>query len=99
MIAQPMKQLTKEISKHCFKCMLQRIMYLRNVSTPALANAQYTSKTIQNDLISIIGDIIRQSITQNLSGTCPYYSIIADELTDTISKPNSAFSVHKIFKT
>ena len=66
--------------------MLQRIRYIRNLLIPALANAntQCTSKTIHNELISI-GDMIRQSISQNLSGTCPYYSIIADELTDTIS--------------
>ena len=77
-----MKVLTKEISKHCFKCMLQRIRYCRK-SCPA--NALYTSKTIQSEFISIIGGIIRQQIIRNLSVTCPYYSIIADELTDTIS--------------
>ena len=43
-------------------------------------NAQYTSKVIQNEVIDIIGGIVRESITKNLN-----FSIIADELTDPIS--------------
>ena len=78
-----------------FKALLQMYATKDNVLKKFIdscpANARYTSKTIQNDLISIIGDIIRQSITQYLSGTCPYYSIIADELTDTISNQTVYF--------
>ena len=48
-------------------------------------NAQYTSKMIQNEIINIIGGIVRESITKNLTYTSPYFSIIADELTDPIS--------------
>ena len=48
-------------------------------------NAQYTSKVIQNEVIDIIGGIVRESITKNLTDTSPYFSIIADELTDPIS--------------
>ena len=48
-------------------------------------NAQYTSKVIQNEVIYIIGGIVRGSITKNLTDTSPYFSIIADELTEPIS--------------
>ena len=48
-------------------------------------NAQYTSKVIQNEVIDIIGGIVRESITKNLTDTSPYFSIIADELTEPIS--------------
>ena len=41
----------------------------------------YTSKTVQNELISIIGESIRTSLTKNMD----YFSIIADELTEQIS--------------
>ena len=47
----------------------------------ASMNAIYTSKTVQNELISIIGETIRTSLTKNMD----YFSIIADELTEQIS--------------
>ena len=47
-------------------------------------DAQYTSKVIHNEVIDIIGGIVRESITKNLTDTSPYFSIIADELTDPI---------------
>ena len=43
---------------------------------------EYTSKLIQNVVIDIIGGIVRESITKNLTDTSPYFSI---ELTDPIS--------------
>ena len=47
-------------------------------------DAQYTSKVIHNEVIDVIGGIVRESITKNLTDTSPYFSIIADELTDPI---------------
>ena len=48
-------------------------------------NAQYTTKVIQNEVIDIIGGIVHESITRNLTNTSPYFSIITDELTNPIS--------------
>ena len=44
-------------------------------------NATYTSKTIQNQLIEIIGQYIRKQILAGIKGK-GFYSIIADEVTD-----------------
>ncbi|XP_071965592.1 52 kDa repressor of the inhibitor of the protein kinase-like [Antedon mediterranea] len=48
-------------------------------------NSTYTSKTIQNELIGIIGEFVRNKITIDLSDQkySKYYTIIADEVTDT----------------
>lgn len=48
----------------------------------AKKNAVYTSKTVQNELITIIGEQIRKTITSALDGENPFFSIIADEVTD-----------------
>ena len=45
-------------------------------------NASYTSKRIQNEIIDIIGDQIRSSITECLSQEDAFFAIIADEVTD-----------------
>ena len=44
-------------------------------------NATYTSKTIQNQLIEIIGQYIRKQILAGQKGK-GFYSIVADEVTD-----------------
>lgn len=51
-------------------------------------NAQYTSKTIQNQLISIIGMFIRDRLTKTLKSGAEnsFYSVIADEVTDSSNK-------------
>ena len=48
-------------------------------------NAQYTSKTIQNELVSVIGDKIRSSIVSEVK-EAKCYSIIANEVTDVSNK-------------
>ena len=45
------------------------------------SNATYTSKTIQNELIEICGDIIHDKILTKIL-QAKYFSIIADEATD-----------------
>ena len=45
-------------------------------------NASYTSKTIQNEIIDIIGDQIRSSMTECLNQEDAFFAIIADEVTD-----------------
>ena len=45
------------------------------------SNALYTSKTVQNELIVICGDIIRNKILAKVR-QAKYFAIIADETTD-----------------
>ena len=47
----------------------------------APANATYTSKSIQNELIVICGDLIPNKILERVYKAC-YYSVLADEATD-----------------
>ena len=48
-------------------------------------NARYTSKTIQNELVDVIGRSIRSDVVQEVK-RAKFYSIIADEVTDTANK-------------
>lgn len=44
-------------------------------------NALYTSKTVQNELIEICGDIIRDAILKEIR-SASLFSVMADEATD-----------------
>ena len=44
------------------------------------ANARYTSKTVQNEIISVMADLIRDYFRQCLEET-PHFALIADETT------------------
>ena len=48
-------------------------------------NCSYTSKTIQNQIINVIADYLRDKITRDLTEgkISKYFSLIADEVTDT----------------
>ena len=52
-------------------------------------NATYRSKTIQNDLITISGELIKKSIVDEIRDA-KYFSIIADEATDCSVKEQMA---------
>jgi len=54
---------------------------LKNHLATCRANARYSSKTIQNQLIMLIGDHIRESIIQEIK-EAKYFSILCDEVTD-----------------
>lgn len=54
---------------------------LKNHLATCSANARYSSKTIQNQLIMLIGDHIRDSIIQEIK-EAKYFSILCDEVTD-----------------
>jgi len=53
-------------------------------------NATYTSPIIQNELICVIGDHIRDKIISEVK-KCPQFSVIADEVTDTANKEQLSF--------
>ena len=65
---------------------------LRNHLHNAPKNAKYTSKTIQNELITVIGDQIRSDIMEEAC-KAKFFSIIADEVTDTSNKEQLSFSI------
>ncbi len=48
-------------------------------------NARYTSKTIQNELIEVVGNHIRQGIIDEVKSS-KFYTLIADEVTDVSNK-------------
>ena len=64
---------------------------LRDHLQHAPRNAQYTSKTIQNQLISVIGDHIRSEIVSEIK-KAKFYSIMADEVTDISNKEQLSVS-------
>ena len=55
---------------------------LSNHFSHGQCNAKYTSKTIQNEMI---GNYIRNAITSPIIQRYGFYSVIADEVTDTYS--------------
>ena len=55
---------------------------LENHLKSAKGNALYTSKVIQNELITICGNVVRDKILQDIR-SASYFSVIADEATDS----------------
>lgn len=55
---------------------------LKNHLENAKKNATYTSKTIQNDFIDVIGEYIRDKLTERIKQDGSVFTIIADETTD-----------------
>ena len=58
----------------------------------APANATYASKTVQNELIAICGDLIRNKILEKVCQAC-YFSFIADEATDISNDEQLSISI------
>ena len=58
-------------------------------------NATYTSKTIQNELIEICGDIIRDKILAKIR-QARYYSVIVDEATDVSNDEQLSISIQYV---
>ena len=59
------------------------------------ANARYMSKTIQNDLIEVIGKCIRKDIIEEVKRS-KYYTVIADEVTDASNKEQLSIVLHYV---
>ena len=60
----------------------------------ATDRAKYTSATIQNELTSIIGGQLRESIVGQIPDNAPFYSILAEEVTDLANKEQPSLVVH-----
>lgn len=56
-------------------------------------NAQMTSKTVQNEIISVIGEYIRNEATKPLQLSSAIYTIIADEVMDKYSNKSTIFGL------
>ena len=54
---------------------------LRTYLETAPRTALYTSKTIQNEIISVLGSAIQDHLIQEIKAA-KFYSILADEVTD-----------------
>ena len=69
---------------------------LRNHLQRAPKNAQYTSKTIQNELIGIIGNRIRSDILSEVK-TAKFFSVITDEVADIANKEQISICLRYVF--
>ena len=58
----------------------------------ASRNATYTSKEVQNEMIGVCGDIIRNKILQRIRNA-QFFSVIADEATDAASDEQLSISI------
>jgi len=58
-------------------------------------NSRYTSKTIQNELITICGDMIRNRILDDIR-QAKFYSVIADEASDSANDEQLAISIRYV---
>ena len=61
----------------------------------AAKNALYTSKTIQNELIGICGDMIQKCILDDIR-QAKFYSVIADEATDCANDEQLAICIRYV---
>ena len=59
-------------------------------------NARYTSKTIQNELIEVIGKHVRNDIIDEVK-TSKYYTLIADEVSDSSNKEQLSITLRYVF--
>ena len=61
------------------------------------ANARYSSKTIQNQIIILIGDYIRESIVQEIK-EAKFFSVLCDEVTDNANLEQLSFVLRFVDK-
>ena len=70
---------------------------LRKHLQNAPKNAQYTSKTIQNELIHVVGKYIQSEILHEIE-VAKYYSVLADELSDVANKEQLSISFRYVYR-
>ena len=62
-----------------------------------LKNVSYISKTTQNKLIECRGQIMKESLLQDIKKS-QYYSVIADEASDTSNKEQMSLALRFVDK-
>ena len=70
---------------------------LANHLSKCPGNACYTSKTIQNELLQVVGDMICSDILKEVKHA-RFYSIIADEVTDVSNKEELSLVIRYLHK-
>ena len=70
---------------------------LRNHLQSAPKNAVYTSKTIQNELVQIIGTKIRSDILREVE-QAKFFTVIADETTDVSNREQLSIALRYVLK-
>ena len=65
---------------------------MKNHLENAKGNARYTSHVVQNQLITICGDLIREKLLENIRNA-RFFSVIADEATDTANVEQLSLSI------
>ena len=63
--------------------------------TNSPSNARYTSKTIQNELVEVIGKSIHNDILEEVK-RAKFYSVIADEVTDIANKEETSLALRYV---
>lgn len=69
---------------------------LRHHLQSAPRNATYTSKTIQNELVHVIGSRIRSDILREIE-QANFYTVIADEVRDVSNKEQLSIAIRYVF--
>ena len=64
---------------------LKQILYLSQHLVNSPRNARYTSKTIQNKIVEVVGKYIHNDIITKVK-QAKFYSVIVDKVTDTVKK-------------
>ena len=64
---------------------------LANHFSQATNRAKYASPTIQNELISILGEQIRESVVNQIPSDAPYFSILAVKVTDVSNREQLSY--------
>ena len=59
-------------------------------------NAHYTSKTIQNEMVEVIGMSIRNDVLMEVN-EAKFYLVIADEVTDIANKKELSLTLRYVF--
>ena len=74
----------------CFRAESDKV--LRHHLQSAPRNAVYTSKTIQNELINIVGSRIRSDILREIE-QAKFYTVTADEVSDMSNKEQLSVAI------
>ena len=70
---------------------------LKNHRETCHANARYSSKTIQNQVISLIGEYIRESIVQEIK-EAKFFSVLCNEVADNANLEQLLFVLRSVDK-
>ena len=78
----------------CFRAETDNILSEHLKNSPR--NARYTSKTIQNELIEVVGKYICNEIIAEVK-KIKYYTVIVDEVTDISNKEQLSISLRYVY--